>query len=138
MSAQPNTPTVGAQPTPPIGAPRFTLPEGAHLAQPTSPNHAQSAQWAFRTALGFWLTAVIVDWAGAQPEGIAGIVLGVGALGVSVASAHAHDRVAQSGQPTVTHIVDEAHRPDADKAFAEKLTELALRSRSSRSLGGAA
>jgi hypothetical protein len=96
MTVQPSTPTVGAQPTKPTPTRPTFRDRGAHLAQPSPPNDAQAAHWAFRTALGFWLTAVIVDWAGRQPEGVAGVVLGVGALGVSVAYASAHDRAAHA------------------------------------------
>lgn len=99
MTAHTDTPNVGVQPTPTAQPTptRLTFRErGAHLAQPSPPAHAQGALWAFRVAIGFWATAVLVDRAGAQPEGVAGIVLGVGALGVSIAYAHAHDRSAHA------------------------------------------
>lgn len=120
----------------PKWAPKEALrAHGAHLAQPSPPNHAQCAEWAFRTSLGFLATAVLVDAVGAQPQGVAGIVLGVGAMGVSLAYAHAHDRASRR-KPPIALVVGETWALTQIDAEA-MLTHLAIQSRSSRSLGGA-
>lgn len=105
MTAQ-TAPNVGAQPKAAQGgAPTGHTPTPTRkptptrrrpTAQPTPTAHqAEAAHWAFRVAVTFWAVAAIVDRLGYSAEGVAGVVLGGAAMGVSIAQAAAHDWAAR-------------------------------------------